>query len=104
MRTLFSHTRGTKMDIKEMELKQGATADLLQQKPHVEVANKKTSAVFSDVERLAAGISTIGLHTKRLSGAQRKSSLEKEDGGDMDGRETSKKNSSISTQGNSMVQ
>jgi len=35
----FSHTRGTKMDTKELELKLGATADLLQQKPHVEVAD-----------------------------------------------------------------
>jgi len=55
-----------------MELKQGATADLLQQKPHAEVADSKISAVSSDEEKLAAGISTIGLHTKRLSGAQRK--------------------------------
>jgi hypothetical protein len=49
------------MDTKEIELKQGATADLLQQKPHVEVADSKTIAVSSDEERLAAGISTIGL-------------------------------------------
>ena len=40
------------------------TADLSQQEPHVEVAS-------SLEERLAAGISTIGLQTKRLSGAQR---------------------------------
>ena len=66
----FSHTRVTKTDTKEMELKQGATADLLQQKPHVEVAYSKTSAVSSDGDRLAAGISTIGLQTKRLSGTQ----------------------------------
>jgi hypothetical protein len=31
-----------------METKQGATADLLQQKPHVEVADSKASAVSSD--------------------------------------------------------
>ena len=60
-----------------MELKQGATADLLQQKPHVEVADSKTSAVSSDEERLAAGISTIGLQTKRLSGAQWKKLIRK---------------------------
>jgi hypothetical protein len=60
------------MDMKEIELKQGATADLLQQKPHVEAADSKTSAVSSDEERLAAGISAIGLQTKRPSGAQRR--------------------------------
>jgi hypothetical protein len=49
----------------EKELKQGATADLLQQK----------SAASSDEERLAAGSSTIGLQTKKLSGAQRKNHL-----------------------------
>jgi hypothetical protein len=54
------------MVTKEMEPKQGATADLLQQKPHVEVADPKTSAI-SSYERLAAGISTIG-----HSGAQRR--------------------------------
>jgi hypothetical protein len=60
------------MDMNEMELEQGANADLLQQKPHVEVVEIKTSAVSSDEERLAAGISMIGLQTKRLSGEQRK--------------------------------
>jgi hypothetical protein len=60
------------MDTKEIELKQGATADLLQQKPHVQVVDSKTSAASSDEERLAAGISTIGMQTKRLSGTQRK--------------------------------
>jgi hypothetical protein len=50
------------MDTIEKELKQGATADLLLQKP----------AASSDEERLAAGISMIGLQTKRLSGAQQK--------------------------------
>jgi hypothetical protein len=60
------------MDTKETELKQGASADLLQQTPHVEVADLKTSAVSSDEERLAAGISMIGLQTKRPSGAQRR--------------------------------
>jgi hypothetical protein len=60
------------MDTKEMELKQGATSDLLQQKPHAEVADSKISAVSSDEEKLAAGISMTGLHTKRLSGTQQK--------------------------------
>jgi hypothetical protein len=60
------------MDTKEMEPTQGATADLLQQKPHAEVADSKTSAVSSDEESLAAGISTNGLLTKRASGAQRR--------------------------------
>jgi hypothetical protein len=46
------------MDTREMELKQGAAADLLQQGSHVEVADSGTSAVSSDEERLAAGIST----------------------------------------------
>jgi hypothetical protein len=49
------------MDTIEKELKQGATADLLQQK----------SAASLDEERLAAGILMIGLQTKRLSGVQR---------------------------------
>jgi hypothetical protein len=52
-----------------MELKQGAAADLLQQGPHVEVADSGTSAVSSDEERLAAGITTIGLQAKGPSGA-----------------------------------
>jgi hypothetical protein len=68
----FSRTRGTKMDTREMELKQGAAADLLQQGPHVEVADSGASAVPSDEERLAAGISTIGLQAKGPSGAQRR--------------------------------
>ena len=71
MQTLFSPTRGTKMDTKETKLKKGTTAELLQ-KPHVEVADSKTPAVSSDEERLAAGISTIGLQTKKPSGAQRR--------------------------------
>jgi hypothetical protein len=60
------------MDTKELELKQGASARLLQQKPHVEVADSKISAVSSDEEGLASGISTIGLQTKRPSGEQRR--------------------------------
>jgi hypothetical protein len=82
------------MDTKEIEPKQGATADLLQQKPHVEVADSKTSAVSSDEERLAAGISTIGLQTNRPSGAQRrKFTRERKMKEDLDGRETFRKNS-----------
>jgi hypothetical protein len=68
----FSRTRGTKMDTREMELKKGAAADLLQQGPHVEVADSGTSAVSSDEERLAAGVSAIGLQAKGPSGAQRR--------------------------------
>jgi hypothetical protein len=57
------------MDTKERKLKKGAIADLLQ-KPHVEVSDSKTPAVSSDEERLAAGISTIELQTKKPSRAQ----------------------------------
>jgi hypothetical protein len=45
---------------------------LSQQEPHEEDAELKSSAASSDEERLAAGISTTGLQTKRLSGAQQK--------------------------------
>jgi hypothetical protein len=38
----------------------------------VEVVDIKSSVASSGEERLAAGISTIGLQTKRLSGAQQK--------------------------------
>ena len=44
---------------------------MLQQEPHAEVVDLIPS-VASDEERLAAGISMIGLQTKSLSGAQRK--------------------------------
>jgi hypothetical protein len=62
------------MDTNISEPKQGApaTADMLQQETHVEVVDIKSSVASSDEERLAAGISTIGLQTNRLSGAQRK--------------------------------
>ena len=63
------------MDTKVMEPKQGAdtTADLLpQQQPQMKDVEQKLPAAFSDEERLGAGISMIGLQTKRLSGAQRK--------------------------------
>jgi hypothetical protein len=58
-------------NISEPEQGAAATADLLQE-PHVEGVDIKSSGASSDEERLAAGISTIGLQTKRLSGAQRK--------------------------------
>ena len=62
------------MDAKIFETKQEAatTADFSQQEPHVEVVDLMPSVASSDEERLAADISTIGLQTKRLSGAQRK--------------------------------
>jgi len=59
---------------KIFETKQEAAtnADLSQQEPHLEVADVMPSVSSTDEERLAAGISTIGLQTKRLSGAQQK--------------------------------
>jgi hypothetical protein len=62
------------MDTIEIELKQGAdtTADLTKQKPQEEVLKEKSSTVSSDEGKLVAGISTTGLRTKRISGAQRK--------------------------------
>ena len=63
------------MDSKVIEHKRGAdtTADLLpQQPPQMKDVAQKLSAVSSDEERLAVGVSTIELQTKRLSGAQRK--------------------------------
>ena len=65
------------MDTKNFETEQGAAsaADLLQHKPQAEAGEPKSSVTASDEERLAAGVSTIGLHTKRLSGAQRKKLL-----------------------------
>jgi hypothetical protein len=36
------------------------------------VLESKPSTAYSDEEKLAAGISTIGLQAKRFSGAQRK--------------------------------
>jgi len=48
------------------------TADFSQQEPLLEVVQVLPTLASSDEERLAAGISTIGLQTKRLSGAQRK--------------------------------
>jgi hypothetical protein len=62
------------MDMNVFEPEQGAgvPADLLQQEPHAEVGDSKSSVAPSDEERLAAGISMTRLQTKRLSGAQRK--------------------------------
>jgi hypothetical protein len=53
---------------------QGAasSADFSQHDNHAKVIDRKSSAVSFDEERLAVGISTIGLQTKRLSGAQRR--------------------------------
>ena len=70
----LSRTRGNKMNTIETEPKQGAstTADLLKQNPQEEVLEAKLSTASSDEEKLTAGISTIGLQAKRLSGAQRK--------------------------------
>jgi hypothetical protein len=65
----FSRTRGTEMDTNVNKPRQGASAGLSRQEPHTEVV-EKTSATSSSEERLAAGISTIGLQTERLSGAQ----------------------------------
>jgi hypothetical protein len=63
------------MDTIEKEIKQGAIADLLQQK----------LSASSDEERLTEGISTIGIQTKRISGAQRKNHLPDPEG--REGRE-----------------
>ena len=62
------------MDTNVKELKQGASkiADLLQRKCQEEVLEPKPSTASSDEEKLAAGISMIGLQAKRLSGAQGK--------------------------------
>jgi hypothetical protein len=90
----FSCICGIKMDTKISELvpKQGAatSADLIQQERVWRArSDGKSSAASSDEDRLAAGISTIGLLTK--------SAAEMEDeGGDLDGKETSRKNSFIS--------
>ena len=42
------------------------------QKPHIEVADSKTPTFSLDEERLAAGISMIGLQTKKPSGAKQR--------------------------------
>ena len=58
-----------------MEPKQGAdtTADLLpQQQPQMKDVEQNLSAASSDEERLAAGISTIGLQTKTPCSAAEK--------------------------------
>jgi hypothetical protein len=54
----------------EPEQEADAPADLLQQKPHVEAVDSKSSAELTDEEKLAAGVSTARLQTKKLSGAQ----------------------------------
>jgi hypothetical protein len=76
------------MDTRNFETKQGAatTADLPRQEPHEGAADLKSSIASSDEERLAVGISTIGLQTKRLSGVQRKKAYQrkKDEGRDLD--------------------
>jgi hypothetical protein len=69
------------VDTKILDTKQGAatTVDLSPHEPHVEVVDLKSSVVSSDEERLPAGVSTIRLQTKRLSGAQRKRSRSLQD-------------------------
>jgi hypothetical protein len=65
--------RGIKNEHERNRATQGAatTADLLpQQQPQMKDVELKPSAASSDGERLVAGISTIGLQTKRLSGVQ----------------------------------
>jgi hypothetical protein len=71
----FSRTLGIKNEHERNRTTQAAatTADLLpQQQPQMRDVEQKPSAASSDDERLAAGISMIGLQTKRLSGAQQK--------------------------------
>ena len=61
------------MDMNVKEPKQGFSkiANLLQRKPQ-EVLEPKPSTASSDEEKLAVGISMIGLQAKRLSGARRR--------------------------------
>jgi hypothetical protein len=72
----FSRIRGIKMvtAFSEIESFQAAvtSVDLSRQEPQGEVVNPKSFAAASEEERLAAGVSTMGLHTKRFSGAQRR--------------------------------
>jgi hypothetical protein len=73
------------MDTNVNKARQGASADLSQQEPHTEVV-EKTSANFSEEERLAAGISTIGLQTKILwSTTEETHERKKDEGGSLDG-------------------
>ena len=61
------------MNTTELESKQEAdsSADLpTQPQPQLKVVEPKPSAASTDEEKLVAGISMIGLQTKRLSGAQ----------------------------------
>jgi hypothetical protein len=71
----FSHTHGIKNEHERNRTTQAAatTAILLpQQQPQMKDVEQKPSAASSDEERLAAGISTIGLQTKRLWSAAKK--------------------------------
>jgi hypothetical protein len=86
------------MDTRNFETKQEAatTADLPQQEPHEGVSDLKSSVASSDEERLAVGISMIGLQTKRLSGAQWKRLIRKRKMKEGTWMETSRKKSFIS--------
>ena len=71
----FSRSHGIQMNTTELETKQGAdsSADLpTQPQPQLKVVEPKLSAASSHEEKLVAGVSMIGLQTKRLSGAQQK--------------------------------
>ena len=71
----FSRSRGIQMNTTELETKQGAdsSADLpTQPQPQLKVVEPKLSAASSHEDKLVAGVSMIGLQTKRLSGAQRR--------------------------------
>ena len=61
---------GCRLSLAGLESQESKGHPDLLQKPHVEAADSKTPAVSLDEERLAAGISTIGLQTKKPSGAQ----------------------------------
>jgi hypothetical protein len=75
------------MDTNTFELEQGVAVptDLLQQEPHAEVL-AVSLPLPSDEERLAAGVSTTRLQTKKLSGATEKAHQRQEDeGSNLDG-------------------
>jgi hypothetical protein len=57
-------------EIKKPEQGAAVAADLLKQDSQVEAVSSEPFAVPSVEDRLAAGVSTIRLQTKRFSGAQ----------------------------------
>ena len=94
---------GSKMKTIELESKQGAdsSADLpTQPQPQLKIAEPKPSTASSDEEKLVAGVSMIGLQTKRLSGAQRRKLIRERTmkEGTWKDWETSRKNPFISSQ------